>query len=87
MLRCIGEKGRQGDLERAHRCFRALRLLESARWWLRTLLGENGLTPAVYRVPVETVKNEFLCRIERLTRAKTPREIEQIYLEMVRSYP
>jgi hypothetical protein len=85
LLKCVGEQARRGNLVGAHRCYRALRLLESARWWLKTLMGTDELH-TVY-MPSETIKNEFLCRIEALTRAQTPAEVERLYLDMIRSYP
>ena len=85
LLACVGEEARRGNLARAHRCYRALRLLESARWWLKTLLGQDELH--VVYMPADNIKAEFLCRIEALSRARTPAEVETLYLEMIRSYP
>lgn len=85
MLACVGREAGRGNLAAAHRCYRSLRLLESARWWLKTLLGQDELH-AVY-MPSETVKRQFICRIQALTRAKTASEVERLYLEMIRSYP
>jgi len=85
LLTCVGQQASKGDLAGAHRCYRALRLLESARWWVTTLLGQDELH-TVYR-PSSTVTKEFLCQIEALTRARTPDAVERIYLEMIRSYP
>ena len=62
-----------------------LRLLESARWWLTTLTSRDDLG-TVYQ-PAETVRQEFLCRIERLARATTAEEVERLYLDMIRSFP
>ena len=85
LLACVGREAQHGNLDRAHRCYRALRLLESARWWLETLIGQDELHK-VYS-PAETVRLEFLCRIEALSRAHTPEEVEALYLDMIRSYP
>jgi hypothetical protein len=85
LLACIGQEASRGHLSEAHRCYRSLRLLESARWWLETILGQDELE-TVYQ-PAETIRSEFLCRIEQLARAKTATEVEQLYLEMIRSYP
>ncbi|MCA9670499.1 MAG: hypothetical protein KC503_33110 [Myxococcales bacterium] len=87
MLDCIAKHARAGRLDRAHRCYRALRLIESARWWLRTLASDDALLPNIYRVPVEAVKQAFVCRIERMAQANTPPEIEARYLEMVQAFP
>jgi hypothetical protein len=87
LLDCVGREARRGHLGRAHRCYRALRLIESARWWLQTLTSEDPVLPTVYRVPVETVRSEFLCRLEILARARTPVEVERRYLEMIKAYP
>ena len=87
LLACVGQQARRGHLDRAHRCYRALRLIESARWWLRTLAKDDSVLPTVYRVPVETVRAEVLCRLEALAGARTPAEVEQRYLEMIRAYP
>lgn len=87
LLACISRAGAAMDVGRTHRCYRALRLLESARWWLRTLEAELGVMPKVYRIPIETIRQEFFCRIERLGAARTAREVERRYLEMVQSYP
>lgn len=85
LLDCVGREARRGNLERAHRCYRSLRLLESARWWLETLIGQDALHK-VYS-PSETIRSEFLCRIEALSRARTPEQVESLYLDMIRSYP
>jgi len=85
LLACVGREAGHGDLQAAHRCYRALRLLESARWWLMTITGQDELH-RVY-APAETVRQEFLCRIESLTRARTPARVEALYLDMIRSYP
>jgi hypothetical protein len=85
LLDCIGEQARRGNLEHAHRCYRSIRLLESARWWLKTLTGQDDVHK-VYS-PSDTFKREFLCRIEALSRARTPQKVEALYLEMIRSYP
>lgn len=87
LLACISRAGASMDVGRTHRCYRALRLLESARWWLRTLDAELGVMPKVYRIPVETIRQEFYCRIERIGAARTAEQVERRYLEMVRSYP
>lgn len=41
---------------------------------------------AVYQ-PSETHRMEFLCRIERLAGARSPDEVERLYLDTIRSYP
>lgn len=87
LLRCIGREADHGRLANAHKCYRALRLIESARWWLRTLTSEDGIMHSIYRVSVEPLRLNFLCQIERLTRARRPAEVEKIYLEIVRSFP
>ena len=85
LLACVGREATRGELAEAHRCYRSLRLLESARWWLKTLTGQDELH-SVY-MPSDTVKMEFLCRIEALTRARTPQEVEVLYLDMIRAFP
>jgi len=85
LLRCVGQEAQQGHLAGAHRCYRSLRLLESARWWLTTLLDRDEMV-TVYQ-PADTVRQEFLCRIEELARAKTAEEVERLYLDMVRAFP
>jgi hypothetical protein len=84
-MQYLGQEAQRGHLNQAHRSYRALRLLESARWWLQTILNENELDP-VYQTS-ETTRQEFLCRIEELTRATTPGRVEAVYMEMIRSYP
>jgi len=85
MMDCIGREARQGHLGTTHQCYRALRLVESARWWLKTLvMPQNHLS--VYQ-PTEVFRLRFLCSIERLTAAKDPKQVEQRYLEMIRFYP
>jgi hypothetical protein len=86
LLQCVARQGEQSHLGTAHRCYRALRLLESARWWLRTLMAERD-SLRVYRVPSETARLNFLCLIEKLAQATKPREVERIYSEIVRSFP
>jgi hypothetical protein len=85
LLACVGENARGGRLAEAHRCYRALRFLESARWWLITLTGPDEMS-SVYQ-PSESIRLEFLCRIEQLARAKTAAEVERLYLETIQSYP
>ena len=85
LLQCIGHQASRGHLAEAHRCYRSLRLIESARWWLKTLSSPNELD-AVYQ-PSEKMRQEFICRIEKLTQAKTPAEVETLYLEMIRAFP
>jgi len=85
LLACVGREAAHGNLDRAHRCYRSLRLLESARWWLKTLTAQDELH-RVYS-PSDSVLTEFLCRIEALTLARTPGKVEALYLEMIRSYP
>ena len=87
LLLCVGDQAKRGKLDRAHRCYRALRLIESARWWLRTLTSDTGILPALYRGPVETMRQEFICRVEKLSRARSAAEVEQLYLDIVRAYP
>jgi hypothetical protein len=87
MLDCVGKHAHAGRLDRAHRCYRALRLIESARWWLRTLASDDALLPNMYRVPVETVRQAFVCRIERLAGARTAAEVEARSLQMVQAFP
>ncbi len=85
LLACVGEEARHGRLAEAHRCYRALRFLESARWWLSTLLGSDEMS-AVYQ-PAESVRLEFLCRIERLVGARTAADVERHYLDTIRAFP
>lgn len=85
LLACVGQQASKGNLAGAHRCYRSLRLLESARWWIKTLMSQDELH-AVYK-PSSVITREFLCQIESLTRARTPDEVERIYLETIRSYP
>ena len=85
LLDCVGREASQGNLPRAHRCYRSLRLLESARWWLQTLVGQDELH-RVY-APAESIRLEFLCRIEALAAAHTPEQVEALYLNMIRSFP
>lgn len=85
LLRCVGEAAGHGRLADAHRCYRAIRFLESARWWLQTLLGSDEMS-AVYQ-PAESVRLEFLCRIEQLARARTAAEVERLYLDTIRAFP
>jgi hypothetical protein len=85
LLECVGQEAQRGHLAGAHRCYRSLRLLESARWWLTTLTGRDDLG-TVYQ-PAEMVRQEFLCRIEKLARATTAEEVERLYLDMIRSFP
>jgi hypothetical protein len=81
----VGREAQKGHLDTAHRCYRALRLLESARWWTRTLMTPDQQLK-VYQPP-EVIRDDFLCCIERLVQAKTPDEVERLYLEMVKNYP
>jgi hypothetical protein len=85
LLRCVGEAAGHGRLADAHSCYRAIRFLESARWWLQTLLGSDEMS-AVYQ-PAESVRLEFLCRIEQLARARTAAEVERLYLDTIRAFP
>ena len=85
MMECIGREAKRGHVGITHQCYRALRLVESARWWLKTLVMPQNRLP-VYQ-PSEVFRLRFLCSIERLTRAVTPRQVEQRYLEMIRYYP
>jgi hypothetical protein len=87
LLACVGDQARRGHLPDAHRCYRALRLLESARWWLRTILSqEQDELGSVYQ-PSETVRLEFLCRIEQLAGSTTAQAVERLYIDMIRSFP
>ncbi len=85
MMDCIGSEARQGHVGTTHQCYRALRLVESSRWWLKTLVMPKNRLP-VYQ-PAEVFRRRFLCSIERLAAAQTPRQVEQRYLEMIRYYP
>ena len=85
LLACVGHAADGGRLDEAHRCYRALRLLESARWWLETLSREDRLVP-VYQ-PAEATRREFLCRLEGLAAARDAATVERLYLEMIRSFP
>ena len=85
MMGCIGREARQGHVGMTHKCYRALRLVESARWWLKTLVMPHNRLP-VYQ-PAEVFRLRFLCSIERLATARTPKQVEQRYLEMIRFYP
>lgn len=85
MLACVGREGSQGHVATTHQCYRGLRLVESARWWLKTLvMPENAI--AVYQ-PAERLRLRFLCAIERLARAEDPGQIERRYVELIRHYP
>lgn len=75
------------DVGRTHRCFRALRLLESGRWWLRTLESHLSTAPPVYATSIASIRREFYCRLERLAEARTPEQVQRRYIEMVRAYP
>ena len=85
MMSCIGSEARQGHVGTTHQCYRALRLVESARWWLKTLVMPQNRLP-VYQ-PAEVFRLRFLCSIERLAAATTPKQVEARYLEMIRFYP
>lgn len=85
MMVCIGREARQGHVGQTHQCYRGLRLVESARWWLKTLVMPGNRLP-VYQ-PTEVMRRRFLCAIERLTAARTPKQVERSYLEMIRYYP
>ncbi len=84
-LGCVQENAARGKLEQTHRCYRTLRLLQSARWWLQTL-SIPSYRLKVYQ-PDDALHQAFLCAIERLLATRTPEEVERRYLEMVRSYP
>lgn len=85
LLQCIGQQAQRGHLVQAHRCYRSLRLLESARWWLKTLISQSA-SDGVYQIS-ETTRREFLCKIEQLARSRTPEEVERVYMEMIRAFP
>lgn len=85
MLACVDHQARRGNLQATHRCYRSLRLLESARWWLKTLMSADELQ-SVYK-PSERFKMEFLCRIEQLAKATSASHVERLYLDMIRSFP
>ena len=87
LLRCVALQGRRSNLHEAHICFRALRQIESARWWLDTLIGDTGWAPRVYRAPSESALRRFFCAVALLARAETAEEVERRYLEVVRAYP
>ena len=85
MVSCVGDEASRGHISRAHRCYRAVRLLESARWWLTTLQVPDHINK-VYQ-PSPSRHRAFLCSIQRLGRCRTASEVEQRYLEMIRYYP
>jgi len=83
--RCISEQAPKGHLSQTHKCYRSLRLLESARWWLKTLTTPEDQLK-VYQ-PSSVILRQFLCAIERLAAARDSAEVERLYLDMVRHYP
>lgn len=85
LLACVARAGAKSDLATTHRCHRALRLIENARWLLKTVQGETGFAPPVYNAPVS--RREFFCRIEALAAARTAPEVERRYIALVRAYP
>jgi len=85
MIQCVGQEADRGHLADAHRCFRAARLLESARWWLRTLMVSDEVT-RVYQ-PSPQRHRRFLCSIQRLARCQTSAQVEAAYLDMIQHYP
>ncbi len=85
MMDCIGRQARRGHVGTTHQCYRGLRLVESARWWIKTLVMPGNRLP-VYQ-PTEVQRRRFLCAIERLAAARTPKQVELRYLEMIRYYP
>ncbi len=85
LLQCIGKQAQRGHLSQAHRCYRSLRLLESARWWLKTVMNQSP-ADGVYQIS-ETTRREFLCKIEQLARSRTPEDVERVYMEMIRAFP
>ncbi|MCB9555470.1 MAG: hypothetical protein H6707_05150 [Deltaproteobacteria bacterium] len=86
-MQCIAVAANKGRLDRAHACYRALRLLESARWWLKTMQASHPALPPVYHEPNEQRRLEFFCRLERLAEARSPSEVQRRYLAMIRSLP
>jgi hypothetical protein len=85
MVKCVGDQASKGHISRAHRCYRAARLLESARWWLTTLQVPDHINK-VYQ-PSPSRHRAFLCSIQRLGKCSTATEVEQRYLEMIKYYP
>ena len=85
MVKCVGDQAAKGHVARAHSCYRAVRLLESARWWLTTLQVPD-LVSRVYQ-PSPSRHRAFLCSIQQLGKCRTAEEVELSYLEMVRRYP
>jgi len=85
MVSCVGDQASRGHIGRAHRCYRAARLLESARWWLTTLQVPDHINK-VYQ-PSPGRHRAFLCSIQRLGECRTAEEVEKRYQEMIRYYP
>lgn len=85
MVKCVGQQAGKGHVGQAHGCYRAVRLLESARWWLTTLQVPD-LVNRVYQ-PSPSRHRAFLCAIQRLGKCRTVQEVERRYLEMIRYYP
>lgn len=87
LLSCVRLNADRGLFLDAHRCYRAMRLLESARWWLETIMMQAPAVPDVYPILADAFRTEFLCKLQRVAAAKNPEQIEQSYLDMVRAYP
>lgn|GEM_PF-6898301 len=87
MLACIGREVRANRLYNAHQCYRALRFIESARWWYQTLTANTGVSPKVYGVPRENLRQEFFCQLEKLAVAKDPDVTESLYHKMIKVFP
>ena len=85
MVSCVGDQAARGHLGRAHSCYRAVRLLESARWWLKTLQVPD-MVNRVYQ-PSPSRHRAFLCSIQSLGKCRTSEDVERRYLEMIRRYP
>lgn len=87
MLACIGREARANRLYHAHQCYRALRFIESARWWYQTLTAKTGVSPQVYTMPRENLQEEFFCQLEKLADAKNPEDTESLYSKMIKVFP
>lgn len=85
MVRAVGTEAQAARLVRAHGYYRAVRLIESARFWLESLYAPDELQ-RVYQ-PSLSLYRRFLCAIQRLAEARSVAEVEERYLDMVRSYP
>ncbi|MBW2732542.1 MAG: hypothetical protein JRH20_09120 [Deltaproteobacteria bacterium] len=85
LLACVARAGAKSDLASTHRCHRALRLIENARWLLRTVQADGDFTLPVYNAPLS--RRSFFCHVEHLAAAPTAQAVEQRYLALVRAYP